>query len=88
MAWEDDQPADAPQATTDQAQDTERTMILNPRTDPPAIGFMMADNKFLCVNCAPDNALDNEDNTPVFNSDDWFGGEVCSMCESLVERTP
>lgn len=63
-------------------------MILNRQSsDLELIGVFVNDDKFLCTECAPEDVLDDSMNTVIMSYDEWFEGEICTKCQTLVERT-
>lgn len=51
------------------------------------IGVQDATGRFACADHAKEAGIDpeNEKNTPVFDDDEWFDGEICCVGEHLVE---
>jgi hypothetical protein len=50
------------------------------------LGYMSDAGKFICANCAGDEYENDDTQTPAFQSDEWFDGEICDKCSTLVER--
>lgn len=52
------------------------------------LGVQTKGAKFYCASCAKTNKVDEDDaeNICIYDGDEWFEGEICATCNTLIER--
>jgi hypothetical protein len=50
------------------------------------LGVQDARADFFCAKCATEKNVDvnDEKNTCIYDTDEWFQGEICAACERLI----